>query len=164
MKQLPFIGREYELNKLKGLLNKKTASLVVIRGRRRIGKSRLVAEFAQSLPSYSFSGLAPEPGVTAQDQRNEFALQFSHQTGLPDITLNDWSKLFILLADKVKTGRVILFFDEITWMAQGDPAFLSKLKNAWDLYFSQNPQLILILCGSVSAWIEKNIMHRTGFI
>src|SRR3990167_2341799 len=160
----PFIGRDYELSKLNGLLNKKTASLVVIRGRRRIGKSRLVNEFAHSLPFYTFAGLAPEPGVTAQDQRHEFALRLSHQTGLPEIELNDWSKIFTLLADKVKTGRVVLLFDEITWMAHDDPTFLSKLKNSWDLYFSQNPQLILVLCGSVSAWIEKNIMHRTGFI
>lgn len=41
-----FIGREKELESLKGLILKKSASLVVIRGRRRIGKSRLAEEFA----------------------------------------------------------------------------------------------------------------------
>ncbi len=165
---LNFIGREEELNKLKTLLNKKTANLVVIRGRRRIGKSRLIKEFAQSTHQssqfFQFSGLPPETGMTAQDQRNEFALQLSHQTGLPEVQLKDWTQLFMLLADKVKTGRVIILLDEITWMAHDDPTFLSKLKNAWDLYFSQNAKLILVLCGSVSAWIEKKIMHRTGFI
>ena len=164
MKDQKFIGREYELAKLKGLLSKKTASLVVIRGRRRIGKSRLAAEFARDMTFYSFSGLAPESGMTAQDQRNEFTLRLSRQTGLPEVKLDDWSKIFMLLADKVKTGRVVILFDEITWMAHGDPTFLSKLKNSWDEYFSQNSQLILILCGSVSAWIEKNIMQRTNFI
>lgn len=159
-----FIGREYELSRLKGLLDKKTASLVVIRGRRRIGKSRLAAEFARPYLFYSFAGLAPEPEVTAQDQRNEFAIQLSQQTGLPEVKLDDWSKLFALLANQVKTGRVIVLFDEITWMAQGDATFLSKLKNAWDLHFSKNSKLILILCGSVSAWIEKNIMQSTGYI
>ena len=124
-------------------------------------KSRLATEFAQGSAFHSFAGLAPEPGMTAQDQRNEFTLRLSHQTALPDVKLDDWSKIFMLLADKVKKGRVVLLFDEITWMAHGDPAFLSKLKNSWDLHFSQNPQLILILCGSVSAWIEKNIMQRT---
>lgn len=160
-----FIGRERELQKLKTLFNKKTASLVVVRGRRRIGKSRLVAEFAKSATSYyHFSGLAPEPGMTAQDQKNEFAVQLSRQTELPEVKLDDWTKLFMLLADKVKAGRVIILFDEITWMAHGDPTFLSKLKTVWDIYFSQNSQLILILCGSVSAWIEKNIMNSTGFL
>jgi len=49
-------------------------------------------------------------------------------------------------------------------MGSHDPEFLSKLKNAWDLYFSQNPQLILVLSGSMSAWIEENILSSTGFL
>lgn len=39
-----------------------------------------------------------------------------------------------------------------------------ELKNAWDLHFSGNPDLILILCGSVSSWIEENILRSTGFV
>jgi hypothetical protein len=41
--------------------------------------------------------------------------------------------------------------------------FLGKLKNAWDLEFKKNPKLILVLCGSVSTWIEQNIIKNTGF-
>ena len=40
-------------------------------------------------------------------------------------------------------------------MGSKDFDFLGKLKNAWDLYFSKNPHLILILCGSISSWIEE---------
>ncbi len=159
-----FIGREYELGRLGDLLSKKVASVAVVRGRRRIGKSRLIVEFARKMTFYQFSGLAPDKDITAQHQRDEFIIQLSEQTGLPEVKVDDWSKVFLLLADKVKSGRVILLFDEITWMAQGDSAFLSKLKNAWDLHFSKNRKLILILCGSVSAWIEKNIINSTGFI
>ena len=45
-----------------------------------------------------------------------------------------------------------------------DPDFLGKLKNAWDLYFKKNDQLILAICGSASAWIDKNILSSTGFL
>ena len=48
-------------------------------------------------------------------------------------------------------------------MGDLDPDFLGKLKNTWDLEFSDNPNLILVLCGSVSSWIEKNIINSTGF-
>lgn len=58
---------------------------------------------------------------------------------------------------------MIILFDEISWMGSKDPTFLGKLKNAWDIKFKQNPDLILILCGSVSTWIEKNIIKSTGF-
>lgn len=160
----PFIGRKRELAELSNLFDKKTASLVVIQGRRRIGKSRLVQEFAKNHTFYHFSGTPPVASSTIQSQLNEFARQVSIQTGLPEVFADDWSKLFILLHKTTQTGRVIILFDEISWMGSKDPEFLGKLKNAWDLYFSKNPQLILVLCGSVSAWIDKNILSHTGFV
>ncbi|OGT48206.1 MAG: ATPase [Gammaproteobacteria bacterium RIFCSPHIGHO2_12_FULL_38_11] len=160
---IKFIGREAELLVLQDLLKKKTASMVVIKGRRRIGKTRLIEEFSQGKPFLRFAGLAPSEGVTAQSQRDEFAGSLARQTGLPDIKTDDWSTLFTLLAEKVKSGRQIILFDEITWMADDDATFLSKLKNAWELLYQKNPQLILILCGSISAWIEKNILSNTGY-
>lgn len=158
-----FIGREAELGSLRDLFKKKTANLVVIKGRRRIGKTRLIEEFARGQPFLRFVGLAPAPGVTAQAQRDEFSRLLSQQTALPEIKSDDWAKLFALLADKVKQGRFIILFDEITWMAHDDPTFLSKLKNIWELSFQKNPRLILVLCGSISAWIEKNILSSTGY-
>ncbi|NGX62011.1 MAG: hypothetical protein K940chlam9_01504 [Chlamydiae bacterium] len=163
MDHIKFIGRKSELEALNDLLQKKMASLVVIKGRRRIGKTRLIEEFSKGKKFFRFSGLAPDKGITAQSQRDEFAYHLSKQTGLPEIKTDDWSKLFTLLAEKTKSGRCIILLDEITWMAQGDPTFLSKLKNAWELFYKRNNKLILILCGSISAWIEKNILSSTGF-
>ncbi len=65
-----FIGRDKQLSFLKQLLKKDSASLVVIKGRRRIGKSRLAEEFARSFPkSFTFSGLPPDEKITAEQQR-----------------------------------------------------------------------------------------------
>jgi AAA+ ATPase superfamily predicted ATPase len=159
-----FIGRQEELESLAKLLKKKSASLVVVQGRRRIGKSRLIEEFARKHTFYQFSGLFPTIHTTAESERNEFSRQLSHMTGLPELYADDWSKLFLLLNEKIKIGRVIVLFDEISWMGSKDPDFLGKLKNAWDLYFKKNPNLIFFLCGSASAWIEKNILASTGFV
>lgn len=164
MDNLPFVGRKKELQLLNDLLNKKMASLVVIKGRRRIGKSRLVQEYAGNKKYYIFTGLPPTESSSAQSQRDEFAKQLSLQTGLPEVKADDWSKLFLLMAGRVKKGRVVILFDEISWMGSRDTDFLGKLKNAWDLHFKKNPNLILILCGSVSSWIEKNIISSTGFL
>lgn len=160
----PFVGREKELKQLNDLLGKKVSSLVVIRGRRRIGKSRLIKEFASGKKYYEFTALPPTENTTKQSQLNEFSRQLAKQTELPEVVVDDWSKLFDLLASKVEKGRVIILFDEISWMGSKDPDFLGKLKNAWDLKFSKNPQLILVLCGSVSSWIQKNIISSTGFL
>lgn len=159
-----FIGRQRELDDLNLLLQKKTASLVVIQGRRRIGKSRLIQEFGKTHRFYQFSGFPPTPATTAQSQRDEFTHQLSTATTLPDVTADDWSKVFLLLAKEVAQGCVIVLFDEISWMGSKDPDFLGKLKTAWDIHFKINPHLILVLCGSVSVWIEENILKSTGFL
>ncbi len=159
-----FIGRHQELAELNKLFKKKAASLVVVQGRRRIGKSRLIEEFAKNNTFYTFSGLVPTEFTTLQSQLDEFSRQLSFQTGLPEIKANDWSKLFLLLAEKLRKGKIIVLFDEISWMGSKDPDFLGKLKNAWDLYFKKNPELIFVLCGSASVWIEENILSSTGFL
>jgi hypothetical protein len=158
-----FIGRKHELEALKRFLKKKTASLIVVRGRRRIGKSRLIEEFAKPYKFYTFSGIPPTEKTTAQSQRDEFASQLNKQD-FPKIKADDWNDLFWILADKVKKSRVVILLDEISWMGSLDPDFLGKLKNAWDLHFKKNPQLFLVLCGSASSWIEKNILGSTGFV
>lgn len=160
---IPFIGRQKELDELRFLLTKKSASLVVITGRRRIGKSRLILEFAKNFKCYSFTGIPPTRKVTAKMQRDEFAKQFGNQFGLSSVEAGDWSDLFVLLARETHSGKVIILFDEISWMGSKDPSFLGKLKNAWDMHFSKNPNLILVLCGSVSSWVEKNIVSSTAF-
>ncbi len=159
-----FFGREDELKKLKELHQKDSASLVVIRGRRRIGKSRLIEEFGKGKRTLTFAGLPPRKGTTEQSQRNAFASRMSTVLGLPPIKADDWDDLFWHLGQFTKEGSVILVLDEISWMGSKDLDFLGKLKNFWDLTLSKNPQLILILCGSVSIWIEENILSHTGFL
>jgi AAA+ ATPase superfamily predicted ATPase len=159
-----FIGRKRELSLLNQLVSKKSASLVVIKGRRRIGKSRLVTEFGQPYRMIALSGLPHTSGMTAQDQRDEISRQMARQLNGPYLKFDDWGDLFWHLAQQTTQGRVVILLDEISWMAQSDSTFLGKLKNSWDLYFKQNDRLILVLCSSISMWIEKNILSSTGFV
>lgn len=161
----PFIGRSKELKSLNSLLLKSSASLIVVKGRRRIGKSRLIEEFGKQFPAtYTFSGIPPLEETTLNDQVNEFGWQLGKALGQPPLKDNDWNDLFLHLAKHTRKGRVLILFDEISWMGSKDPHFLGKFKNAWDLELKKNPQLIIVLCGSVSTWIEKNILSSTGFL
>ncbi len=106
----PFVGRETELLRLKDLSKSGRACLAVIKGRRRIGKSRLVEEFVKGKKLLSFSGLAPVKGVTAQDQRDAFARQLANLFQLSPFTFVDWSDAFAYLSRNLtKTPTVILF-------------------------------------------------------
>jgi len=160
-----FIGRNAELEKLRNLLKKSTASLVTINGRRRIGKSRLIEEFSKLFKtSYFFSGLAPVENLLPADQKQEFLRQLFEQN-IPCLPSDDWGVLFSVLAKHIPNtpSPILIVLDEITWMAEDSPTFLPKLKTAWDSAFKKNPRLILILSGSNSAWIEENILSSTGF-
>lgn len=164
MSAIPFIGRQSELAELQRQAQKNIASLIIIKGRRRIGKSRLIEEFCKNYKSYSFVGLPPNDKTTKESQLNEFASQLSLALNLDNIQATDWNQLFLLLAKHTTNGRYVIVLDEISWIGTKDPDFLGKLKNAWDLHFKKNPKLILIICGSASAWIEKNIILGTGFV
>jgi len=160
----PFVGREAEIQELTDLQQKNSANLVIVQGRRRIGKSRLIEEFAHNQKFYSIAGIAPTKETTAQMQRDEFARQLSEQLNIPTFSMNDWGDLFTFLAKNTEKGKVVILLDEISWMGSLDPTFLGKLKNAWDKQFKKNPKLMLVLCGSVSSWIEKNIISNTLFL
>lgn len=157
-----FIGRKPEIERLKALYNKKTPALCVVKGRRRIGKSRLIGEFAKisnAQTFWSFAGLAPEDGISAQQQRDNFARQLALMLKIPPMTFLDWSDAFEHLSLHIKPGDIILL-DEISWMGSKDPSFIPKLKAWWD---KQTMQVLLVFCGSVSTWIEENILKSTAF-
>ena len=161
----PFFGRQGELEKLERLLKKNTASIAVIKGRRRVGKSRLAEEFGKSLNNYTFIGLPPEEKVTAQMQRENFTSQMLRYFTIPGIQkLTDWGDILWHLAEQTKKSQCLIILDEINWVGSKDPTFLGKLKTAWDQYFRMNPKMIMILSGSMSQWIEKNILSSTAFV
>src|SRR5690242_7012899 len=108
-----FIGRAKEIAAFEALAGLKRPSLMVIRGRRRVGKSRLAAECAKGRIFLSFSGLAPQKPMSAQDQRDAFAYQLSRHFRLPNMTFHDWSDAFHALENYLTSRPTVILFDEI---------------------------------------------------
>jgi AAA+ ATPase superfamily predicted ATPase len=163
--QYVFLDRERELLLLSNLLKKRSASLAICKGRRRIGKSTLIQRFGKQAKTFlEFQGLPPREGITNQDQLDAFAEQISAQTTLPGLSLSGWSQAFSLLATVIRNESTVVLLDEISWMSGKDKDFAGQLKIAWDTKFKKFPKLILIACGSVSSWIDKNILGSTGFM
>lgn len=87
-----FIGRKQELKRLEAIYRKKTPNLVVIKGRRRVGKSRLINHFATEISKnrlWDFAGLAPQSSMSEQTQKDHFSRQFGTHLGLPPFSFND---------------------------------------------------------------------------
>lgn len=161
-----FFGRERELEELKSFFKKPIAALAVCSGRRRIGKSTLIekAGEAEKGAFLEFYGLPPREGGTNKDQLEHFSRQISSYFSLPPVKFDDWQAALEFLADLTKEGNTIVFLDEISWMGGKDKDFPGKLKGVWDTRFKKNPGLKMILCGSVSSWIQENILQNKGFL
>lgn len=162
-----FVGRERELNDLESFWGRDHGVLITCRGRRRIGKSTLIEEFAgRSARTFiSISGLAPRKGMTDEKQREHFCDKVAEYAEREPISASTWSRAFGQLDDLLRdTGRTVVLLDEISWMGGYDPDFAGYLKEAWDQHLHKHPNLILILCGSVSSWIAENILNSTGFV
>lgn len=161
-----FVGRTEYLDDLESLWRKRTSSLVACRGRRRIGKSTLFREFARrSAEVYiEIEGLAPVPGMTNDDQLAGFAESLARETSTPIHTFKNWLDAFFWLDQKIDDAkRTVVVLDEISWMGNYDKNFPAVLRKAWERYFHRHEKLILVVCGSVSAWIKHNLLDNTGF-
>ena len=162
-----FTGREYYLNCLNALWRKESASLAVVSGRRRIGKSTLVETFAEQSDCrfIEIAGLAPDRKTTNALQISHFCNRLAKATKMPEAKAYSWAEAFDALdAALSRNARTIVFLDEISWMGGRDPAFPALLKNAWDTQLSRHRRLILVLAGSVSSWIQDNILRSKAFV
>ena len=164
---MKFYGREGLLAQLGELWGRGMASLVTCRGRRRIGKSTLIKRFAEVSGArfFAFEGYAPEPGMKNEDQLLAFSRQFAEQAERPFVEFGNWFDAFKALGGEMKSGvRTMLLLDEISWMGKCDPMFPSELKYAYDKRFHDCEELVVVVCGSVSSWINENVLANTGFV
>ena len=161
-----FFGREEELETLDALWRKPTPSLVTCRGRRRIGKSTLIEEFAARSRArfIEIAGEAPAQKSTNETQLRAFSKQLAEQTSWTGGPIGDWFDAFRFLDRELDDRKTVVLLDEVSWMGGKDPDFAGQLKTAWDRRFKKHRRLVLVVCGSVSTWIEENILNNTGFV
>lgn len=162
-----FIGRRQELADLDATAALPGAKFIVIKGRRRVGKSRLAREFGKhhaGMSLYYLTGLPPTDPPSAQSERHNFASQLARAFKIPKPNADHWNELLWHLADRVKGGNAILILDEINWMGRSDSQFSSKLWGLWETELSQLDNFILILGGSLAGWIDNQFSSNTGYL
>lgn len=163
-----FYGRGELLEQLYDLCGKSVASLVTCRGRRRVGKSTLIEEFARrnGFRFIKVEGKRPDSRkMSAADELATFAKQLSQQTDSEKASPADWPDAFLRLSAQIRDSeRTVVLLDEISWLAYGADDFADDLKIAWDNRLKKHPKLILVLCGSVSSWIKENVIDNRAYV
>ena len=161
-----FVGRREYLDDLESLWRKATSSLIACRGRRRIGKSTLIREFARRTSSafIEIEGLPPDKEMTNQRQLDHFVKALAEQTDASIDPVSNWIEAFHRLDGQIDgEKRTVVLLDEVSWMGGYDVNYPGALRTAWETYFHRHPRLVVAVCGSVSAWIKENILDNTGF-
>lgn len=166
-----FVGRSGELAALDRRLRRVGASgagtAVALRGRRQVGKSRLVQEFCdRSGARYLF--YAATKGAATADAMAAFTTELRESSLAPDPDLlpehppADWPDAFRTLAAALPDEPSIVVLDEVPWLAEQDPLFDGALQTAWDRLLAPRPVLLLLL-GSDIHMMERLTAYDRPF-
>lgn len=150
-----FIGREYELGELNREYGKNQFSMVVIYGRRRVGKTYLIKEFIQDKKGYYFVALESNNIVNLSLLSKAVYQACGGMSGLPDFTR--FEDAFRYLFEYSLANRIVFVIDEYPYLAVSTPFVSSMLQQFIDQY-RERSQLFLILCGSSMSFMEEQIL------
>jgi AAA+ ATPase superfamily predicted ATPase len=161
------IGRIFEKNELEEAYSSKKAELIAVYGRRRIGKTYLIKNCFQPKKCIYFQTVGIYQGLM-KDQLARFSKElgetFYHGATLKPF--NTWIEAFDELTKAInllpKTKKIILFFDELPWLASRKAGILSALEYFWNRYWTNDPRLKIIVCGSSASWIIRKIIKNRG--
>ena len=149
-----FVGRERELAKLERHAEKGTFQMAVVYGRRRIGKTALVSEFARSKRALFFTAL--EQGDA--DNLRDLADAASEFFGMR-VMFESWKDALAYIAERAEEAPFVFVFDEFPYAAKRHPALPSELQAIIDRRMKQT-SLFLILCGSNQGFMESEVLGR----
>ena len=155
-----FVGRVKELEALEKQYRANESALVIVYGRRRVGKTALISEFLKT-HSDSIYFLATEE--SEKQNLNYFKIQVSEFTGneiLKSASV-DWLTVFKTLIEyKTKTKKIIVF-DEFQYIGQSNPAFPSIMQKIWDVLLKDS-NIMLILCGSLVSLMKSQTLDYSS--
>ncbi len=161
------IGRLREKELLMDLFGSKKSEFIAVYGRRRIGKTYLIKNLMDSLPSVFFHVTGLQKG-SLKEQLGEFAKQIgaTFYQGPSLIPQSAWIDAFEDLTQAInkipKGKKVVLFFDEFPWMATPRSKLITALELYWNRYWVFDSRIKLIICGSSTSWIIENIINNKG--
>lgn len=162
------IGRSVEQEKLSKVFNSNESELLVVYGRRRVGKTFLLREYFAH-KNCQFMHVTGVDKGSLKVQLNNFAKALS-KTFFNDVSLQtpvSWNGAFELLnkqilAKKEQKKKIVIFMDELPWLATRRSRLLQVIDYYWNHHWSKRNDVILAVCGSSASWMIKNIIYNRG--
>lgn len=158
---MAFQNRAEELSWLEDGWASGRAELRILYGRRRIGKSALLDEFAAGKRRIIFQAVE---GTAADHLRDltEAILACQDDPVLRAAPLPNWDAALAYLARVASGGRLLVIFDEYQYVAEADPTLASRLQRWWSRHAIQLP-IYLVLCGSYVRFFVQNVLTGPAY-
>ena len=155
--QKRFIGRKTELESLNRTFKQKGFTMTVITGRRRIGKSTLIAEFIKDKKAIYYT-------ASKVGQRRNLELLTDQVVRIldPDVSgaaFRSTEGLLDFITNKLGLEKLVFVIDEFPYWAENNEELLSILQKYIDTKWKEK-NLYLILCGSSLSFMEDKVLSE----
>jgi len=160
---MPFFDRKRELSDIGEVLASRRPELIVIYGRRGVGKSTLLAEALSGRPHIYYQ--ATTRALPQQLEDITAALRtFAPETVVPGVLPSlDAALRAIAQISRSRAEPIIVVIDELPYLAQADPATPTVLQRWWDELRRQGTANVkLFLLGSLVSWMEEQTLSERG--
>lgn len=168
MKKMKFVDRGRELEVLRRFYDTPGADLLILYGRRRVGKTRLLTHFLHNEigPDHGFYWTATTHG-SAYQLRSFSQELFDHASSTAlggygsDFSFPDWENALRYLSDEIVSKAKkphLIILDEFTYLVRNDPPVTSVFQKMWDHHLSDLPNLKLVLTGSLVGMMERDVI------
>ncbi len=151
-----FIGRQEELTFLEDKYRTPGGQLIVLYGRRRVGKTETLRKFCED-KNHVFYTCTESPDELQLIGFSERVLNKDIPAARYIKRFNDWGQALSSITDLPGDGKKVLVIDEFPYMVKGNPSIPSILQNLWDEGL-RHQDIMIILCGSAMSFIEKDIL------
>jgi uncharacterized protein len=158
-KTLRFIGRHAEIKYITEASQTGEACILVVYGRRRVGKTELIEHVLHDRNLLKLEGVE-DGDKHAQMVRVLYQLSKAlDDKHINHMQFNTWLELFDFIASKLSVGKWTLYLEEVQWLAEYKNELISDLKYVWDNSLRHNPNFLLILCGSSPSFMQNQVVH-----
>ncbi len=162
MKEEIFINRFSDFDKLDDLWGKKGARFLVLYGRRRVGKTALIAKFASEKQLLHWIAYR----TSSTEQLNDFSRQvysyLNDGEGPEDnFSYGSWKNAFEAIAAFARDKDIGIFIDEFPYLVEADPSIPSLLQSVWDSKLSKG-RIFFGLSGSRIGMMKDEILDPRG--
>lgn len=164
MAKQQMVGREKEQLELQRCMDSDRSELVVVYGRRRVGKTFLVDEFFKGKYDFTYVGGHKLP-QRIQLRNFAKALQLAMQEQVPR-KFADWYDAFDVLEEYLASlpadRKKLVFVDEMPWIDSLRSDFTSAFENFWNGWAARRRDIVFVASGSATSWMIDNLVENQG--